>query len=106
MSSLYILSALVLTALVATVFILHRARPTLRKRYWLVVAVTSSTILILLSAIAWLNVYVYVFISFILLMSVREGSKYIFSPKYGSLVLGSYFGLWVSLPFGALWFST
>ena len=106
MNTVLIFTVVVVSSLIAAVVFLKKLRPELENTYWLTGAAVSVVVMALLSGLAWYNLFFYAFVSILIVLGVREASKHIFSISKGGIVLGVYFGLWLSLPVGALQFST
>ena len=60
--------------------------------------ITSSA---LLSVLSLAHFFVYGFVVFIMMLMGREMAKLLEHPTHGSVVLGVYFGVWLSFPIGA-----
>lgn len=106
MSSLIILTAIVVASIIAAVVCLMKLKPDLSRPYWFQAAGVTLIFMAVLSGLAWYNLFFYACVSFVIIMAVREASKYVFLKSKGGPVLGVYFGLWLSLPVGMLQFST
>ena len=106
MSPVIVFTAIVIASLVVAVVCLNNLRADLSRYYWLNGLGATFVAMTVLSGLAWYNLFFYAFVSFVIIMGVREASKCIFLNPRGGIVLGIYFGLWLSLPMGMLQLGT
>ncbi|NVJ61957.1 MAG: hypothetical protein HWE27_16315 [Gammaproteobacteria bacterium] len=100
MISVVLFGVFVLVGLVVIISIINKSQSGLSKAYWQNVFVSGLLSSFSFGFLAWYNLFSYAFVVFILLIFVRELSKYLFNSKYGSVILGIICGLWLSLPIG------
>lgn len=106
MNKALIMTMIVLLALPVAITCLHKWNPDLGKKYWFMSMGASILVLGVLSTLAIFNLFFYTCVVLIVLLFVREASKNMFMATEGGLILGIYFGLWLSIPVGVLIYST
>jgi len=86
--------------------------PVLKKKldvsegYWVKTIVFSALSFGILAALGLYNLFFYFCAVLVLVLMVRWVSEEFANPKFGSLFLGMYFGLWLSLPIGVYSYGT
>lgn len=100
MGKAMIFAAIAVGALVTSIYLIHKSQPSLGEHYWKRLAPVSLAVLGVLSVLALYNLLFYSCVAFLVVIATRKASKHIFSSPNGPEILGVYFGLWLSFPFG------
>lgn len=85
--------------LLTAVVVVHKTKPYLGFRYWIQVVISSVVIGICATFTLFWNGLAYGFEFVLLAAGARTASEHMFQTKFGGLLLGTYFGFWLSLPF-------
>ena len=94
------LSIAVIAALVCSVVLINKANTNLEKDYWFLVLAVCVVLTPIFLALVKFNMFLSCFIAVVLLVFVREATKYMFASKNGAIILGVYFALWLAIPYG------
>lgn len=103
---IFIVLAVVLIFIVASVVFVIKWKPDLDKSYWRAAAMAGVSVWILLSLLVMVQLPIYVGVLLFFALGTREVSKYMFSSSRGGYAFGIYLGMLASLPFGVSQFAT
>lgn len=104
---LKILGTLVIVLLALAIVIpVLKSKMEVQNGYWSKILVFTFLSFAALVALGFYNLFFYACIITMLVLLVRWITQELSNPKYGSLILGLYFGLWLSLPVGVYNYGT